>query len=493
MTRPAAATVPLSSPAGKGVVLAAVLGSAVAMLDSTVVNVALPHIGAEFGAGMDGLQWIVNGYTLTLAALVLLGGALGDRYGRRRVFLIGVIWFGAASILCGAAVNTPTLVAARVLQGIGAGLLTPGSLAMIQSSIRGSDRARAIGMWSGLGGVAAAAGPFLGGWLVDAWNWRLVFLINVPVIALAVFATLKWVPETRAEGDGDGRFDVLGSVLGMVALGGVTYALVQSKPVGPAVAAALVGVAAAVAFLLVERRTARPVLPPSMFADRQFSGINATTFFVYAALGGILFFLVLYLQVVAKYSALGAGVSLLPFTILMLLFSSKAGEFGERFGPRRPLTIGPAVTGLGVLLMLRIDEHAPYLTQVLPAVLVIGVGMTITVAPLTAGVLAAAGEGHAGVASGVNNAVARAASLIAVAALPLISGLTGDAYEDPVAFTAGFHVATAACAVLLAAGALVSWLFVRDAARTPDCPRPASRMQCPLDAPQLDPGVRSRT
>ncbi|MEV0645430.1 MFS transporter [Phytomonospora sp. NPDC050363] len=489
MDHSAAPTVPLRSAAGRGVVAAAVLGSSVAMLDGTVVNVALPHIARDLGAQMDGLQWIVNGYTLTLAALVLLGGALGDRYGRRRVFLIGVIWFGVASMLCGVAPNTPLLVGARILQGIGAGLLTPGSLAMIQSSIRRGDRAAAIGMWSGLGGVAAAAGPFLGGWMVDALSWHWVFFINAPVVVLAVLAALKWVPESRGEG-AVGRFDVAGSVLGAVGLAGITYALVQTDPLGPAIAAGVIGVASFAAFLIWERRAADPVLPPTLFASRQFSGINATTFFVYAALGGVLFFLVLYLQVVAGYSALTAGISLLPFTILMLLFSSRAGALGERIGPRRPLTVGPALSAAGVLLFLRIDAEADYLTEVLPAVLLLGIGMTITVAPLTASVLAAADQSHAGVASGVNNAVARAASLLAVAALPLLSGLTGDAYEDPAAFTSGFRTATFWCAGLLATGAVISALFVRDPAREPDCPRPAAHTHCAYDAPPLDPGVR---
>ncbi|GLZ76014.1 MFS transporter [Actinorhabdospora filicis] len=478
---------PLKSAQGRGVVFASVLGSAVAMLDGTVVNVALPHIGAEFGADMNGLQWIVNGYTLTLAALVLLGGALGDRFGRRKIFLIGVVWFGVASMLCGLAPSAGLLVAARIVQGIGAGLLTPGSLAMIQSSIREGDRAAAIGAWSGLGGVASAAGPFLGGWMVDSFDWRWVFYINVPVVALAVVATLVWVPESRAEGDREGRFDVLGSVLGAVALGGITYALVQTKPLGPAIAAAVIGVGAGIAFVVVERRSANPVLPLRLFRSRQFSGINAATFFVYAALGGVLFFLVMYLQLVAGFNALQAGISLLPFTVLMLLFSARAGALGARIGPRRPLTVGPALAGLGVLLFLRIGPGASYWTDVLPAVLVLGAGMTITVAPLTASVLAAAGEGHAGVASGVNNAVARAASLIAVAALPLVAGITGSAYEDPVLFERGFHIATIICAVLLGLGALVAWLTVRDPARPA---APDNRMHCSVSAPPLQAGSR---
>lgn len=473
---------PLKSARGRGVVFAAVLGSSVALLDGTVVNVALPHIGAQFGADMNGLQWIVNGYTLTLAALVLLGGALGDRFGRRKVFLIGIIWFGIASALCGLAPTAGLLVVARIVQGVGAGLLTPGSLAMIQSSIREDDRAAAIGAWSGFGGVAAAAGPFLGGWLVDRFDWRWVFYINVPIVIVAVLATLTWVPESRAEGDREARFDILGSVLGAVSLGGITYALVQTNPPVPAIIAAVAGVAAGIAFIIVERRSASPVLPLKLFRSRQFSGINAATFFVYAALGGVLFFLVMYLQIVAGFNALEAGISLLPFTVLMLLFSSKAGAVGARIGPRRPLTIGPALAGLGVLLFLRIGPGANYWTDVLPGVLVLGVGLTITVAPLTASVLAAAGEGHAGVASGVNNAVARAASLIAVAALPLVAGLTGSAYEDAVLFESGFQIATVLCAAMLLVGAAVSWLTVRDPVRPTE---PDKRLHCSVNAPPL--------
>lgn len=478
------AAIPLNTPTGRGIVFAAVLGSSVALLDGTVVNVALPHIGRDLDAQLDGLQWIVNGYTLMLASVVLLGGALGDRFGRRRIFLVGIIWFGLASLLCGLATNIVTLVVARVLQGIGAGLLTPGSLAILQASLRRDDRAKAIGAWSGLGGVAAAAGPFLGGWLVDAISWQWVFLINVPVVVTCVFAALRWVPESRDTTTG-GRFDLPGSSLAAVFLGGVTFALVEQG--SGALVAASIALVAGAAFWFVERRATAPVVPGELFADRQFSSINVVTFFVYAALGGVLFFLVMQLQVVSGYSALEAGITMLPFTLLMLAFSAKAGELGDRIGPRWPLAVGSLLAAVGVFLLIGVGADAPYLTTVLPGVLVLSIGMTIVVAPLTAGVLAAVDVAHAGVASGINNAVARAAGLIAVAALPLIAGLRGDAYNDPLAFGLGYQIAIALCALLYLIAAVIAAVAVRDPKKA--MVERAAKTQCPYNAPQLDPGV----
>lgn len=477
---------PLASPAGRGIVLAAVLGSSVALLDGTVVNVALPHIGTSLGSKMDGLQWIVNGYTLMLAALVLTGGALGDRFGRRRLFLIGVIWFGLASVLCGLSTNIGMLIAARFAQGIGAGLLTPGSLAIIQSSIRRDDRAKAIGAWSGMGGVVAAAGPFLGGWLVDALSWPWIFFLNVPLVAVSILATLRWVPETRDE-TATGHFGITGNILGALFLGGITFALVQSAHPVPAIVAGVLGLGCGIGFLVVERRSATPVLPPYMFASRQFTAINAVTFCVYAGLGGVLFFLVMQLQVVSGYSALQAGITMLPFTLLMLAFSAKSGALGERLGPRLPLAVGSGLAAVGVLLLAGIGPDASYFTRVLPGVLVLSVGMTIVVAPLTAGVLAAADSAHAGVASGINNAVARAASLVAVAALPLVAGITGDSYEDAEAFAPGYRIAIIICACLFLIGAVVAAVLVSSHQPEPPARRPVCRVQCPYAAPQLEP------
>lgn len=490
----------LSGAAGRGVLFAAVLGTSMVFLDGTVVNVALPKLGEDLSASLAGLQWTLNAYTLTLAALVLLGGSLGDRYGRRRIFVIGIVWFTLASVACGLAGSVPVLVAARAMQGVGGALLTPGSLALIQASLRKEDRARAIGAWSGLGGVAIAMGPFVGGWLIDALSWRYIFWLNVPLAALAMLAVLRYVPESRDAG-ATGRFDVAGALLGVVALAGITYALVEAPDQGASAAVvttAVVGVAALLAFVVVERRGRNPMLPPSLFASRQFSAINVVTLFVYAALGGVTFFLVVQLQTVSSYSALEAGLALLPMTLLMLAFSSRAGELGQRFGPRRPLTIGPALAALGTIAMLRVGADASYLTDVLPGVLLLGIGLTITVAPLTATVLAAAPDRYAGLASGVSNAVARAAQLLAVAALPLVAGLSGAAYADPPAFDAGFRIAIVICAVLLAVGAVTSWVLVSDptAVRAAGQPavaashrEPACRVHCGFEVPPHDPGM----
>lgn len=476
-------TVAFSSGRGRGVLLATVLASGMAMLDSTVVNVALPHIGADLHAELSGLQWTVTGYTLTLAALILLGGSLGDRYGRRRVFVIGTVWFAAASALCGLAPTMSVLIVARLLQGVGGALLTPGSLALIQATYAKDDRARAIGAWSGLGGVATAIGPLVGGWLVDAASWRFVFYLNLPLAALAIAATLRWVPESR-DPDATGRFDVPGAVLCALGLAGLTYALVQ--PSGVAVVAGVAGVAALVVFGLRQRRIAHPMMPLSLFASRTFSTINAVTFVVYAGLGGLMFFVVLQLQTVSGFSAFAAGISLLPFTVIMLALSATSGRIAQKIGPRVQLIAGPAVAAAGMLLMLRIGPGANYVTDVLPAVVVVGLGMTIVVAPLTATVLAAADERHAGIASGVNNAIARAAGLLAVAALPLAAGLSGSAYRDPAAFDHGFRIAMPICAALLLVGTVLSAVLLRPTRRLPAERAPAARVCCPVSGPQVE-------
>ena len=458
----APAPVTLGSAAGRWLLLATVLASGMAFLDATAVQVALPSLGEELGSSLSGLQWIVNGYTLALAALILLGGSLGDRYGRRRVFLIGVAWFAVASLVCGVAQNTGQLVAARALQGVGGALLTPGSLALIQSSFRAQDRARAIGLWSALGGIAGLVGPFLGGVLVDLASWRLVFLINVP-LAVLILGVGRHIPESRDSG-AHGRFDYLGAVLGVLTLGGVTYSLIaaESSFLRPdVVLSAAVGVAAGIAFVVHERRTTDPMLPPRLFADRQFTGANIATFVIYGALGGFSFFLVLQLQNVLGYGATAAGAAMLPMSVLLTLLSSRAAALAQRIGPRIPMTVGPLVTAAGTLWLLGVDGTSPYWVEVFPGSVLQGLGMTLTVAPLTATVLGAAPNQLAGIASGVNNAVARAAQLLAVAALPVAVGLSGDDYADPEAFTAGFRTAMAVCAALFVIGGLVSWRTIK--------------------------------
>lgn len=484
----------VASPTGRWVVLTTVLGSSMAMLDSTVINVALPRIGEDLGTGLAALQWTVNAYMLTLAGLILLGGALGDRYGRRRVFVIGVVWFAAASLLCGIAPDADVLIAARALQGVGGALLTPGSLALIQASFHPDDRARAVGLWSGLGGVGAAVGPFVGGWLVDGPGWRWVFLLNLPLAAICVPVALRHVPESR-DPHQHGRFDVLGAALGALALALVTYALIEAPARGasPAVIGAAVGgVLLGAAFVQVERRRPDPMLPPSVFASRQFTAVNIVTLCVYAALGGFFFLSAIQLQVVAGYSALGAGTALLPTTVLMLLFSAWSGELGRRIGPRIPLTAGPLIAAAGMLLMLRVgpgsDSVTGYLTDVLPAVAVLGVGLVTLVAPLTATVLASVDTTRAGLASGINNAAARAAGLIAVAALPLLAGMGPEAYRDAGEFAETFRRAMPMCAGLLVLGALIAWATVRTPpAAVKETAQPECTVNCGVTSPPLEP------
>jgi EmrB/QacA subfamily drug resistance transporter len=489
------------STAGRWVLAVAVLGSGMAFLDGTVVNVALPDIGRDFDASTSSLQWILNGYLLTLASLILLGGSLGDRYGRRRIFVLGTGLFTAASLLCAIAPNAELLVVARLLQGIGGALLTPGSLAMIESSFRPGDRARAIGAWSGLGGVATALGPLLGGYLVDAVSWRAIFLINLPLGVFVIAMASRHVPETR-DPTTSGHLDFAGATLAGFGLAGTTYALIEApgKGASPLVLlAGIAGVAALVAFLLGERRSANPMMPLEMFASRQFSAANLVTFVVYAALGGVFFLLVAFLQISLGYSPIAAGAASLPVTALMLLLSARSGALAQRIGARIPLTIGPLVIAVGLLMMTRIDPGDSYVSTVLPAVIVFGLGLTLVVAPVTATVLAAADARHSGIASGINNAVSRVAGLLAVAVLPLIAGLTGDSFYDPSAMADGFRVAMVACAVLAALGGVLAWLTISSEVLevapatdgdTPD--RAATDFSCAVAGTPLRPGREAR-
>ncbi|QES46823.1 MFS transporter [Streptomyces venezuelae] len=481
----AAPDVRLATPRGRWILFTTVLGSTMAMLDATVVNVALPRIGQDLHADLAVLQWTVNAYMLTLAGLILVGGALGDRFGRRRIFVLGVVWFAVGSLLCGLAPNAGVLIAARALQGIGGALLTPGSLALIQSSLHPDDRGRAVGLWSGWGGVGAAIGPFLGGWLVDGPGWQWVFLLNVPLAAVCVPVALRHVPESR-DPSAHGRFDVAGAVLGASALALVTYALIEAPSEAAAVPfAAGAGVLLAAGFVLVERRRADPMVPPGIFASRQFTAVNLVTLCVYAALGGFFFLSVLQLQVVAGYSALAAGAALLPTTALMLLLSARAGELGDLIGPRIPLTVGPLLCAAGMLLFLRVGPGASYAADVLPAMLVLGLGLATLVAPLTATVLASVDPGRAGLASGINNAAARVAGLLAVAALPLLVGMGPESYLSADLFDAAFGQAMVWCAGLLVLGAVVARITVRTPA--PGAAHPQCHVQCPVTAPPLEP------
>jgi EmrB/QacA subfamily drug resistance transporter len=429
-----------------------------AFIDGTVVNIALPRIGRALSADAAGLQWVVNGYTLTLASFILLGGSLGDRFGRRRVYLVGVAWFATASLLCAVAPTIATLVAARALQGIGGALLAPGALAILQTSFGAQDRMRAIGAWSGLAGVAGAIGPFLGGWIVEVSSWRLVFAINLPVAVLVLLVARRHVPES-VNARAPRELDLLGAVLGALGLAGLTYGLTAwSAHAGGGVVvvgALVVGVGGLGAFVVNEARSPHPMLPLTLFRSKAFTAVNVVTGAVYAALAGVFFFVVINLQVVAHFSPLAAGISLLPVTVAMLLLSARAGALSSRIGPRLPMTVGPLVCALGLVLLSRIGPGASYLVGVLPAVVVLGLGLSLTVAPLTATALAAAQDENAGVASGVNNAVARTAGLLAIAVLPLVSGV-GRSLTDAATLAPAYRTSMLVCAGLLVAGAALA-------------------------------------
>jgi len=465
---------------GRWVVAATVLGSGMAALDATVVGIALPAIGRDFHASVASIQWVVDAYTLTLAGLLLLGGTLGDSHGRRKVFRIGIVWFAGASLLCGLAPDAAVLIAARALQGVGGALLTPGSLAILQASFAKDDRSAAIGAWSGLGGVATAIGPFLGGWLISAVSWRLVFYINLPLAVLVLVIAARHVPETRAPGPVP-RLDVRGAACISGALAGITYGLIAASAYGwgsiPVLVPLVAGLALLALFVLIEGQEREPMLPLGVFASRQFSAANAVTLVVYAALGGLLFLVPVTLQVAHRYSPIEAGTSLLPVTFIMLLLSARSGALAARIGPRLQMSVGPLVIASSFLLFTRVGASGNYLTAVLPAVVAFGLGVAIMVAPLTATAMSAAPAEHAGVASAVNNDVARAAGLIAVAVLPALAGITGDSYLHPAALAHGFKVAALMAAVFCAAGGVLAALTIRNPARTV----PARAKQAPRE------------
>ena len=483
-----------SSSTGRWVIAATVLGSGMASIDATVVGIALPTIGREFHASFGGLQWVVNGYTLALAALLLVGGSLGDHYGRRRIFTIGVAWFTVASAACALAPGTAVLVGLRILQGMGAALLTPGSLAILQASFDKDDRGRAIGAWTGLGGVATAIGPFLGGFLIAAASWRWIFLINLPLGAAVLLISSRHVPESR-DPQARGRIDLEGAVLGFLALGGITFGLMSGPSLGwarPVVLLPLLGGAvAAGAFVAVELHSPTPMLPPGLFKRRQFSVTNAVTFVVYAALGGALFLLPTVLQIVGGYSPLESGIALLPLTVIMLLLSARSGRLASRIGPRLQMSVGPMIVGVGLVLLSRVGSDTSYLTGVLPAVLVFGLGLSATVAPLTATALSSAPAEQAGIASAVNNDVARIGGLLAVAVLPALTGITGSSYLHPVQLAHGFRTASIAAGVACLAAGVGAAFGIRNPARLPTevgraaPPPPVPLVHCALDGPPL--------
>jgi EmrB/QacA subfamily drug resistance transporter len=480
---------------GRWVLLATILGSAMASIDATVVGIALPAIGRDFHATLATLQWVVTAYTLTLAGLLLFSGALGDRYGRKKIFLAGVAWFALASAICGVAVDSPILIVARAVQGVGAALLTPGSLAILEASFRQEDRSKAIGAWSGFAGVGTAIGPFLGGWLIAAVSWRLIFIINLPLAALVLAVAWKHVPESHDPGT-TGKLDTAGGGLVTLGLIGLTYGLIEGPSSGwgrPLTLTALIGgVALLAAFGVRERLASAPLLQLSMFTSSQFSAANVVTFVVYGALGGTLFLLPIELEQVSGYTALEAGISLLPVTFIMLILSARSGALAARIGPRLQMSVGPVIIGVGLLLLARIGYSGNYLTEVLPAVVVFGFGLAINVAPLTSTVLAAAPAESAGMASAVNNDVARAAGLIAVAVLPAAAGLTGAAYLHRAQFEAGFRTASFISAGLCVLAGGLAALTIRNPRRAEQRPAEAQAqvLHCGLDGPPRLPAAQ---
>jgi EmrB/QacA subfamily drug resistance transporter len=465
-----------NSVAGRWVIAASVLGTGIVFLDGTVVNAALPAIADDLGAGLADLQWVMSGYLLTLGSLLVIGGSLGDLFGRRRMFLYGLIGFGVTSLLCGAAPTVAVLIAARCLQGVAAALLVPESLAIISASFRAQDRGRAIGMWSGLGGIATAIGPFLGGWLIDSLSWRYVFLINLPLVAMTMWIAHRHVPESL-DTDADHRIDVLGGVVLSAGLAGIVAALIEGPPHDwstPWIVLGAAGAAALVAWLIIERRSTHPMVPLEIFRSRQFSGANAATFLVYAGVGAMFFLLVVYLQTRLDYSALEAGASLLPIMVILLALSTEAGALAQRIGPRTQMTVGPLVIAAGTLVLAGVDAGSSYWGGVLPGVALIGLGLAINLAPLTTAVLAAVDDHHAGIGSAINNAVARLAGLVAIAVLPAAAGFASVRSLDG----DGFGRAMEICAVLAAIGGVAAWFTIRSAAPVRSIPRANASIAC---------------
>jgi len=467
-----------------------------AAIDGTVVGIALPSIGREFHATVGALQWVVTGYLLTQAALLLTGGSLGDHYGRRRVFCVGAAWFAIASAACAVASSTTALIVTRSLQGVGAALLTPGSLAILQASFDRDDRGRAIGTWSGLGGVATAAGPLLGGYLITAASWRWIFLINLPIGAVVLFLSVRHVPESH-DPTASRHIDFVGALVATLALAGLTYGLIEGPTRGwrewSVLVMLAVGVLGSIAFVVVERASPAPMLPLEVFGVRQFTVTNAVTFIVYAALGGTLFLLPVQLQVVDHYTPLESGLALLPITVIMLVLSARSGRLASRIGPRLQMSLGPIVVGAGLALLARTTADASYVSGVLPAILVFGLGLAITVAPLTATALGSVPVEHAGLASAVNNDVARVGGLIAVAVLPAMAGISGTSYLHPAELSSGFRRAVLIAALTCVAGGVNAAVGIRNPTREPSPPKEAMTgvparvecLHCALDAAPL--------
>ena len=463
MERADGAALPLDSGLARWTLVASILGSSMAFIDSSVVNVALPSIQADLGGGLATQQWVVDAYLLTLGSLILVGGSLGDIFGETRVFAIGVAAFAAASLLCAIAPTAPALIVFRAVQGMAGAILTPASLAMITATFSGNARGNAIGQWTSWTGISFILGPTLGGWLVDVSSWRVIFLLNLPIAAgtLLLVGRLGGMRQKRRE---DMKVDVVGAILCTAGLGLLVAGFIEQPQLGwgdPLILGAFVGGAALLgAFVAYELRTPLPMLPLRLFRLRNFSVTNVETLAVYGGLSALTTFLTLYLIEFAGFTALQAGVSLLPVTIVMFFLSPRTGRLSMQYGPRLFMALGPIVAGLSVLAYTRLPRDLSYWVDILPALLVFAVGLSLTVAPLTTTVLADAGPGNAGVASGVNNAVARIAGLLAIAILGILAAGGSDHLTEH-----GFHITMAAVAALLVCGGLIGALGIRNPRR----------------------------
>jgi EmrB/QacA subfamily drug resistance transporter len=434
--------------------VATILGSGVVFLDSTIVNLALPKISQGLGAGFSDLQWIADGYLLSLSALILLGGSLGDIFGRKRIYLIGLAGFGLTSLICGLSPNVDFLILSRVLQGVFGALLVPGGLAIINTNFPREERGRAIGKWSAWSGILAAIGPLVGGYIIDAISWRWIFFINIPLILVCGCLALKYVEESQDQRSR--RVDIRGAVLAALALAGITYGLIegpashwQAKAAAPLIGGLIVGLL----FVWYESRSKDPMVRLQLFKSRNFSGSNAMTFMMYGALSGFMFSLVIYMQTKLGYSAIKAGVSLLPVSLMLLFFSSRVGALSSRIGPRLFLTLGPLLAALGMFLLIDYKPGDSYLWFLLPRVILFSAGLTLLVAPLTTTVMTSVEDASSGIASGINNAVSRIAGLVVIALLGLAG--TGNVYRFSMTL----------CAIFAASAGLISFLAIQNKAK----------------------------